>query len=572
MSSSQYRALVVDDDDAVRRLAVRAFSDAGFECNDVVDGTQAGALLDLVHYDLLLTDLRMAGGNGHVLALKALAKPRRPLVAVLTGVMEPRLAADLIARGVDDIIFKPVDFPLLATKLKGLLDRRPRQEAPRLEAAGALERDDSGADGISEIPSNALDLERTVTSLSHMLPISQAALDVVQLTAGDDVSAQRIATAVAQDASLAVEILRVANSNFYDSSGKKVTDVYEAVVRIGTKRVGEVALGTSALSALTQRALPWLDTKLIWRQSIAAGIALHSLVRNGKFNDDTGLLLSVLTQDLGRIVLGMLYPKTYVQMRLACEASDSSLLEQEDHVFPSRHPEVMAWLLAKWGLPATVYRPLRYAVSAYDEIEALDEPLRSKVELTKLAGLIGRLAVSRWEPWELVDPMPGPVYVRLNLMPIDELVAESRAEFQAILELKTESAGGSSPTNATRQGGDSRRVGYATLSSQKGDVLPELMQSMGLAVNILEPEAIPVETNLVINCHGVPARRLAPYLDQNASNERRLIVTDSRHSAEYVAFGRVVSLPCSHSHFSRACAAVAAETLDDCRCSGLGNP
>lgn len=124
MNSPAYRALVVDDEPAVRRLTVDCLQREGFQCDAAGDGHAALELVEHHPYDLVVTDLRMPNGHGHSLAVQLLARDRRPVVAVLTGVAEPKLAKDLIARGIDELTFKPVDFTLLGAKLRAMVNRR----------------------------------------------------------------------------------------------------------------------------------------------------------------------------------------------------------------------------------------------------------------------------------------------------------------------------------------------------------------------------------------------------------------------------------------------------------------
>ena len=62
--------------------------------------------------------------GGHSLAVDLLKRTQRPVVVVLTGLVEPRLAKDLLARGADGVFFKPVDYKLFAAKVKTLCERR----------------------------------------------------------------------------------------------------------------------------------------------------------------------------------------------------------------------------------------------------------------------------------------------------------------------------------------------------------------------------------------------------------------------------------------------------------------
>jgi len=124
MLGYRYSALVVDDENAVRKLTIRALERHGFVCAEASDGVEASRLLATRNYQVLVTDLRMPNGNGYSLATDQLERAERPLIVILTGVMEPRLAQDLLRRGIDDIMFKPVNYEMFAGKVAGLMERR----------------------------------------------------------------------------------------------------------------------------------------------------------------------------------------------------------------------------------------------------------------------------------------------------------------------------------------------------------------------------------------------------------------------------------------------------------------
>ncbi len=134
------RALVVDDEESIRLLAVAALSNEGFVCDMADDGQSAWQHISesKTPYDLVVTDLAMPRRNGHALAVDLLALPERPLVAILTGVTDPRLTRDLIARGVDDFVIKPVKFAPFAAKMRALADRRHKLSTPDAAAVEAI--------------------------------------------------------------------------------------------------------------------------------------------------------------------------------------------------------------------------------------------------------------------------------------------------------------------------------------------------------------------------------------------------------------------------------------------------
>lgn len=120
-----YRTLIVDDEPQVRDLTSRALRRYQLECDVAADGDEAFAACERFSYDAVVTDLRMPRRHGHSLAVELLARKQRPKVIVVTGMSEPRLTRDLIGRGVDEVIHKPVDYNVLAMKVLELVQHDP---------------------------------------------------------------------------------------------------------------------------------------------------------------------------------------------------------------------------------------------------------------------------------------------------------------------------------------------------------------------------------------------------------------------------------------------------------------
>ena len=99
MADMLYRALVVDDEPAVRKATIRAFVEERFACDAAANGTEAKQLLAANRYDVVVTDLQMPNGHGHALAMELLAIENRPAIVVSDRHVGPRLAKDLIGRG-----------------------------------------------------------------------------------------------------------------------------------------------------------------------------------------------------------------------------------------------------------------------------------------------------------------------------------------------------------------------------------------------------------------------------------------------------------------------------------------
>jgi DNA-binding response OmpR family regulator len=547
MAAVIHRALVVDDEEPIRKLIAIALRKMGYECTLAGDGDEAAQLAAKSRFDVVVTDLKMPNKNGHALALELLQLQSRPLIVVYTGVIEPRLAKDLLARGVDDILYKPLDFGVLATKVATLIERRRlglinQQEASTGETGAANHADKHSINGPISLPQ----LNAKLAEVSTVLPVSKTALDVYHMTRNEDWQVSHIAAAIQRDASLAAEVLRLANSALYNQSGRRLIDLEEAVLRIGQNRIGELALTSNVLAALTPGILPWLDLELAWKRSMAAGIVVESLVEMGSHQDiDEGLLLSSIMQPLGRIALGMLYPKLYEAMIRTCGLTGHALQEEERNMFPTTHTEVMAHLLSTWRIAANVFLPLKFSLDDFSALARLSEPTRTRAELVKVAIVLARLAIGRWEAWDVVQFPPTRVLRRLRIHSVEKIIRQTRCELNQLADFHPS---GKVTAKKTTSRVEVRPVVYCNVSENKDDLLRELLPSLGFEPQICPAESLnEVVRPCVINCLAEPAARFAA----RGANSNTVIVSDEDDREVYTCLAPTIALPNSHARIRK---------------------
>ncbi len=509
MGQPNYRALIVDDEIMVRDLTARALSFDGFDCNVAADGKEALTLLEKKEYDVLITDLRMPTMHGHALATQVLEQQDHPIVIVVTGVSEPRLAKDLFARGVTDILIKPVDYKFLALKVKNFLaDRRVSSQSPpaasqsndstsSVDATASESQSDtekkSGDEGQIPQEEQVLTREHMDQKLQHaseVMPISEAALDVYTMASSNKFDAKAIATAIRQHRQLTQEIILLSNTLFYNPGKERIDSLEQSVVRIGTKRIGQLALAANALAALrSQPQMHFLDVNRLWRHSVASGVAVELLVKQGKHQSiDEGLLLCATMQTLGHIVLARLFPVEYDRMIQRCLGAHSVLMCEERRLLGKTHVEAMMVVLREWGLPTHLYAPLKYTLSNYYEISSLEEPLRTQVELVKLSQLIAHIAVHSWHGWDQLELPSNATLQHLHIDKPGEIIDSVRTNRQGI------NAFGAPTTKEPKP----VPISYYRPDSEAFDFLAEVLESLGI-IPIVVDDPASVENLLLVN-------------------------------------------------------------------------
>lgn len=124
------RILVVDDEETIREIVCSMLTACNYQCRQAASGLEALALLESgEEFELMLSDLMMAGLDGHGLLEKTKEKfPDMPVVMV-TAVHDISVALAAIRNGAYDYLLKPFEREqLLATVRRAMENRRLKLE------------------------------------------------------------------------------------------------------------------------------------------------------------------------------------------------------------------------------------------------------------------------------------------------------------------------------------------------------------------------------------------------------------------------------------------------------------
>lgn len=107
------RILLVEDEDLLRWSVERYLTKRGFSVTTAPDGRAALTLLDGATFDVVITDLGLAGTDGLALASEARRLHPESQVVIITGQGSKDTVLQALRQGVLDYIEKPFDLELL---------------------------------------------------------------------------------------------------------------------------------------------------------------------------------------------------------------------------------------------------------------------------------------------------------------------------------------------------------------------------------------------------------------------------------------------------------------------------
>jgi two-component system response regulator MprA len=164
------RALVVEDDDAVREALRRALMLGGYEVRTAADGEQAIELVASSVPDVVVLDVGLPGIDGLEVCRRLRLLGNRVAILILTArdVVSDRI--DGLDAGADDYLVKPFDVEELKARLRALLRRTYSQDDPDALAFGEV-RLDHARHG-AEVNGDFVELTRTEFQLLELLMLN----------------------------------------------------------------------------------------------------------------------------------------------------------------------------------------------------------------------------------------------------------------------------------------------------------------------------------------------------------------------------------------------------------------
>jgi HD-like signal output (HDOD) protein len=193
------------------------------------------------------------------------------------------------------------------------------------------------------------------------------------------------------DPALGTSLLKLVNSSFY-SGGTKISDIHNAIVRLGLRETQNLILAVSVRSVFR-----WMpkgqeaERDRLWRHSSLTGVLSRQINEKLGFGFKGEEFSAGLSHDLGRIMLAVGYPDVFCKLANQKTTDENHLLRLEMEMLGFTHPELGAWLTTMWNLPdelteAILYhhdpaKAPRHAVLA--ATVSLAEELANFMEMTK---------------------------------------------------------------------------------------------------------------------------------------------------------------------------------------------
>jgi len=187
--------------------------------------------------------------------------------------------------------------------------------------------------------------------------LPEAAKIAMSKTLSMNKSADEIAKIIKQSPSLALKILKLANSPYY-SGGAQLTTIKEAVVLLGYKTVKSLVLSIAIKDIFNEKQSKWFHYKSYWLHSIATAFIAQEIARALGFKSEEEIYSAGLLHDIGKVALLISDGKNYRKAVSLIENKNYSFMKAEREIYDFDHADVSAFLFRYWDLPPSLIRPV----------------------------------------------------------------------------------------------------------------------------------------------------------------------------------------------------------------------
>lgn len=194
----------------------------------------------------------------------------------------------------------------------------------------------------------------------YTLPVlSSIAVRLVEVASDEDSTIDELSNLIEKDPSLAVRVLKLANSAFFQTV-TPATTLRSAILRLGFQQLRMLALTLSLKDTFPLGRVGQMNYEEFWRVSLYRSLVARSLAATMETRESDEAFIAGLTLEIGYLIFYDLFVKgKEVEIKDGIYPLEA-LLAQEKEKCGINHRELGEFVLDYWKFPPTIYECQRF--------------------------------------------------------------------------------------------------------------------------------------------------------------------------------------------------------------------
>ncbi len=261
--------------------------------------------------------------------------------------------------------------------------------------------------------------QELIKGVGKLTSLPEVCVRVNEMVDDPRTSAAAIGKVISRDTALTAQLLRLANSAFYNFPSN-ISTISRAVTVIGERELRYLVLALSAVRAFNNVPVELINMASFWRHSVYTGVMARLIATSCHVLHAERLFVSGLLHDVGMLVMLSRMPEMESEAMHRSDVTGQPLHKAEAEIFGFDHSVVGRLLLEQWNLPSVLCE----SVGCHHNIMAAEE-----ARLDAAIIHISNTSANRAElPIDHCGPMPEIDPIALQLTGLTEEKLEELAE------------------------------------------------------------------------------------------------------------------------------------------------
>ncbi len=200
---------------------------------------------------------------------------------------------------------------------------------------------------------------KQIESMSGLPTLPAIATQLQEVLRENTLSIGQMIPIISKDPSLAMKILKTANSAYYGLK-IKVESLRQAIVTIGMQELTVLALVFSVAKTIDREKFAPISWKRFWEHSAATAHIADQLNKKYRLGFPNNAFTVGLLHDIGKLILYLLDSELYENVIKLTQKSSYTSVDAENELFGLSHIESGRFVMEKWNLPETLQTVAAY--------------------------------------------------------------------------------------------------------------------------------------------------------------------------------------------------------------------
>ncbi len=205
-----------------------------------------------------------------------------------------------------------------------------------------------------------LTMEDIVAKIDRLPAPNAVALEVIQMCSNPDISVSNLVKVISTDQSLSAQILRIANSSFFNYP-RTIHSIDRAIVVLGFRLLKDIALSIAFYSYFKgAKDARNFDFQELWYHSVMTALVCKALAKKYDVENEEMFYIAGLIHDIGKLVASQTMENDFHFLIEKSRQEGERLDLVEEKFLGFHHGDIGSQLIERWNLPGPLINMVKY--------------------------------------------------------------------------------------------------------------------------------------------------------------------------------------------------------------------